>query len=144
MAITNLATSQKWVELATSSPTSGTSVSFTSIPEYKNYRIQWFGLANSSTGNYQIRFNNDSATNYAFNNANGPTSNGTTYITIEPSAVQLTISQANEISKTIEGFTGTQGTVKGFWNNQSTIDRIDVTLSTGTFTAGTIKIFGKN
>lgn len=66
MAITNLGGSNKWVELATSSPTSGSTVTFSSLASYRDYRIEWFDLTNVGGQPFAIRFNNDSGTNYAY------------------------------------------------------------------------------
>jgi hypothetical protein len=150
MGSTQIPADSPWLELATASPTSGLTVSFTSLPEYKNYRIQWFGLTrNASSSNTGVRFNSDSGSNYA-QESDGIYSEAETYISLgsQPQSLQMDIQGANEITKTIKGFTGFSNVAdfNALWNNQSKITSIDIVL-VGTavgFTGGTIKIFGKN
>jgi hypothetical protein len=150
MGSTQIPATTPWLELATASPTSGLTVSFTSLPEYSNYRIQFMGLTrNASSSNTGIRFNSDSGSNYAQESA-GIYSEAETYISLgsQPQSLQMDIQGANEITKTIKGFTGFSNVAyfNALWNNQSKITSIDVVL-VGTavgFTGGTIKIFGKN
>jgi hypothetical protein len=145
MAISQLNVVQKWTELATSSPTSGTSVSFTSIPEYKDYRFEIFGLTNNNGEEYRFRFNNDTGSNYAYFISLGANSEGTTNIQFPKKSGIVTILDANGISKTVTGWNPTVGQIFALWNNQTAINRIDIfTASTGTFTAGTIKLYGRN
>lgn len=148
MGATQIPADSPWVELGTASPTTGSTVSFTSIPEYKNYRIEWFGLTQSGSSNYAIRFNGDSSSNYATFAPSVYFSSGT-YIGAFHSAdqIQMDIEQANEVSKRIFGFSGNtnQGIFQGMWNNQSKINQISVAfVGTSTFTGGTIKIFGRS
>jgi hypothetical protein len=149
MGSTTIPAVTPWLELGTASPTTGSVVTFTSIPEYNNYRMQWFGINQSGPGsNYGIRFNGDSGTNYA-TAASGFINNPDTSIIIDNNTgeLQMDIKEANEITKRIDGFSGetNTGSFKALWNNQSKITEISVTLLTsGTFSSGTIKIFGKN
>jgi hypothetical protein len=149
MGSTQIPADSPWAELATASPTSGLTVSFTSLPEYANYRIEWFGLTWSATSaDLGVRFNSDSGSNYA-QISQGTYTQSATYISIgAPGQLQLTVNGANEVSKKIEGFSGFENTrvINAAWVNQSKITSIDVVIvgtATG-FTGGTIKIFGKN
>lgn len=145
MAISKLGGANKWVELATSSPTSGSTVTFSSLPSYKDYRIEWFGLTNSGGQPFAVRFNNDSGSNYAYLRSGQSSSAASAQIYGSGSQIQVTIFDADSISKTIEGWGGTEGEIKGFWNNQTAINRIDIIVpGSYTYTAGTIKIYGRN
>lgn len=145
MAISKLGGANKWVELATSSPTSGSTVTFSSLPSYKDYRIEWFGLTNSGGQPFAVRFNNDSGTNYAYWRSDQNDSAASAQIFGSSAQMQIDVLDADSISKTIEGWGGTEGEIKGFWNNQTAIDRIDIiAASSATYTAGTIKIYGRN
>lgn len=145
MAISKLGGAGKWVELATSSPTSGSTVTFSSLPSYKDYRIEWFGLTNSIGQPFAVRFNNDSGSNYAYWRTDQNDSAATAQIYGSGSQIQITILDADSVSKTIQGFGGSDGEIYGFWNNQTAIDRIDIiAASSATYTAGTIKIYGRN
>lgn len=145
MAISKLGGSNQWVQLATSSPTSGSTVTFSSLASYTDYRIEWFDLANSGGQPFAIRFNNDSGTNYAYWRSDQNDSAASAQVVGSTSQIQITIFDADSVSKTIDGFGGSEGEVKAFWNNQTAINRIDIiALSGATYTAGTIKIYGRN
>jgi hypothetical protein len=139
-------TTAPWVELATSSPTSGLTVSFTSIAEYANLRIEFLALATtSSTQPYRIRFNNDSGSSYSYNSGNSGSSNANaTEIQTNGRFTQITIEDANGVSKRITG-ASSNGSLVAVWNSQSVIDRIDVLTIDGTvsYSSGTIKIYGR-
>lgn len=145
MAISKLGGADKWVELATSSPTSGSTVTFSSLPSYKDYRIEWFGLTNNLAQPFAVRFNNDSGTNYAYWRSDQSDSAASAQIYGTSEQMQVDVLDADSISKTIQGWGGTEGEIKGFWNNQTAINRIDIiAASSATYTAGTIKIYGRN
>jgi hypothetical protein len=148
MGSTQIPAITPWLELATSSPTSGLSVSFTSIPEYRNLRIEFLALATtSSTSPYRIRFNNDSGSSYSYNSGanSGVNSANGTEIQTNGRFTQITIEDANGVSKRITGASSTNSLV-AVWNSQSVIDRIDVLTIDGstTYVSGTIKIYGRN
>lgn len=161
MAINTLASTQKWVELASSSPTSGSTVTFSSLTEYRDYKISYFNCNASSGAGLQLQFNNDTGNSYAFiankdsgivssdglNNAiilgnlsDGGSANAGTGV--------ITISDANQLIKTVNFFhCGNEdaNTGQGYWNSQSVINRIDLTIASGnTWTGGTIKVYGRN
>jgi hypothetical protein len=160
MAISKLGASNKWVEIASSSPTSGTTVSFTSIPEYKDLAILAYNINNggSSTG-LSVRFNNDTGNNYSKNliyqnsstsvlNIISTAATSSLYGTHSasvPVAIQLVIEGANSGLKQISGIMfDTYGYEhNGLWHSADVINRIDV-ISTATYSAGTIKLFGRN
>ena len=111
MGSTQIPASTPWLELATSTPTTGSTVSFTSLSEYNDYRVEWFALTTTAGGgatNFAIRFNGDSGTNYAYALRFGTNSLADSAIQISgPCAqTQLDINGANGASKKIFGFTG--------------------------------------
>lgn len=161
MAISRLGTSGNWVELATSSPTSGSTVTFSSLPEYRYYKISYFDMDTSSTSSvFNLRLNNDSGSNYAYISImdTDVSSDGVTTAirlglgsggsAINHSGVIL-IEDANQPIKEIDfwhaGSNGDANNGKGFWNNTAKIDRVDFLLTGGpTFSSGTVKIYGRN
>lgn len=152
MAISRIGGSTNWVELGTSSPTTGASVSFTSLAEYKNYKLYFFDIAASTTYNLQLRINNDTGNNYSStNNANSTPSfirlNGPAGSTQKMDG-EIFINDANQISKKItfwsRGDNNTANNHNALWTGQAVINRVDLLLDAGNFTQGTIKIFGRN
>lgn len=148
MGSTQIPAITPWLELASSSPTSGLSVSFTSIPEYRNLRIEFLALATTaSTQPYRIRFNNDSGSSYSYNSGTnaGVSSGNATEIQTNGRFTQITIEDANGVSKRITGASLTNLLV-AVWNSQSVINRIDILTVDGTvsYVSGTIKIYGRN
>lgn len=153
MAISTLVGSNKWIEIATSSPTSGSTVSFTSIPEYKDLLIQGFNV--EAGNNLVTRFNNDTASNYAWVRDTDQFSL-TTSIQLTRGNVdqcfQLKILDANSGPKIIDIFSGSVASAVPFrsnyqaiWNDSSVINQIDIIVSsTGSFTSGSIKLYGRN
>lgn len=157
MAISTLQGQNKWVELASSSPTSGSTVTFSSLTQYKNYKISYFNVDTSSASViFTLRFNNDSGSNYAFvNNANqgGVSGSGVqTFIELNRSSQndntgEIFIQDANELIKDITFWHSSSTAVNegyAYWNSQSVIDRIDLILTNATFSSGTIKVYGRN
>ena len=148
MGSTQIPAITPWLELASSSPTSGLTVSFTSIPEYRNLRIEFLALATTSpTQPYRIRFNNDSGSSYSYNSGanSGTSSSNATEIQSPGRFTQITIEDANGISKKITGASSANLLV-AVWNSQSVINRIDILTIDGstTYVSGTIKIYGRN
>lgn len=169
MAISTLGGRNKWVEIATSSPTSGTSVSFTSIPEYGRLQLVWFGL-DTNTSNaaaFYATFNNDTGSNYAYGKLvenstpltrliTTPSDTNISFgglFTASKASGKLLIEQSNEIFKTIS-FSHFAGVINNdqpssligdaIWNSSSAVNRIDLTISAGTFKSGSIKLYGSN
>ena len=167
MAISKLQPKSRWTEIASTSPTSGSSISFTSIPSYKELVLRWNGIVlATAAGQISITFNNDTGTNYASTSlANNSTpvtrtmfSTTTAIIagffkTVDPVSGYLKIDGANDIFKEVL-FINANGTVdsdqqgralgQGMWSEATTINRIDVTLSAGTFSSGNFKLYGRD
>lgn len=161
MAISTLAGGDKWTEIASSSPTSGSTVSFTSIPEYKDLAVLAYNINNGGTNTaLTIRFNDDSGSNYARNilwwhNVTGGGMKVTgsaiassiygTQESTQPTGFQLLIENANSPLKTIRGipYDNTGFETNGSWQSSDAINRIDI-ISSATYSAGTIKLYGRN
>lgn len=154
MSISRFTSSRKWVELATSSPTSGTTVTLSSLAEYDKYRIVCLGLSASSAVSWRI--NNDTGNNYylAANETEWDyNKNNTTNafnITNTNLTCDLIIDSANDaVYKSITGWAAQPGNntaayeVAAIWSNTATVDRIDF-ITAGTFSSGSITIYGAN
>ena len=154
MAISVLKGNVKWVELATATATSGSTVSFTSIPEYSNYLVQGFDIDGSDVGP-NVRFNNDSGSNYSWIRNSDEIGLVTTSIQVAllrlDGSFQLEILGANNPVKQIEIWSGSYvgsnklaAVIKGIWSSTDTINRIDFVLATGTYSSGSFKLYGRN
>lgn len=161
MTISNLKATQKWAELATSSPTSGSSVTFSSLTEYSNYKVSYFNANSSAGATLTLTLNNDTTSSYSWiaHKDSGTVSSDGLDTSIRlgdlgsggsatAGSGVITILDANQLIKNISYFhSGNEdaNNGQGYWNDQSVINRIDFTLSGGaTFTGGTIKVYGRN
>lgn len=153
MSISILKGSSQWVELATASSTSGSTVSFTSLPRYSNYLVQGFNI-DCTTEGPSMRFNNDTGSNYGWirnDSDTGPTANKiATVIAIDNGVFQALIMGADQVVKEIEIWSGSLSgatkfadTIKALWNDSSVINRIDF-VTPGTYSTGTFKVYGRN
>ena len=161
MTISSLVgSSNKWIEIASSSPTSGTTVSFTSVPEYKDLYVLAYGINNAgTTAQLTVRLNNDTGNNYSrnvlffysntsrmeiANSSNSSSLYGTREVQA-PAGFSMLIEGSNSPLKKITGvpYDGYGFETNGAWHSADVINRIDV-ISTATFSAGTIKLFGRN
>jgi hypothetical protein len=168
MSISRLQNKSKWIELGSASATSGTAVSFTSISSaYNDLLLTWNDAFATSAADLSVRFNNDSGTNYSFNygwqNYNGPvfsleSDGNSSEISLNgirdtyPASGHLLIEGANDIFKTItfqNCVNDASNSSDMAWNgvayywDQTAINRIDFRSSL-TFSAGTIKVYGRN
>jgi hypothetical protein len=57
-------TGDNWQLIATNTPTSGTSTSFTSLTGYRKFRLIWSALTFGGSAVAMLRFNSDSNNNY--------------------------------------------------------------------------------
>ena len=153
MAISTLKGSNKWVELATATSTSGSTVSFTSIPEYPEYLIQGFNV-DASTQGPDMRLNNDTGSNYSWIRDTTELGLVTTSIQVAvggtDASFQVHIIGANGPVKQIDiwsgstvGATKAANRIRGLWNDSSIINRIDF-ICTGTYSSGSFKVYGRN
>ena len=140
---------ETWTEVATSSPTSGSSVTLSSLPAASKLRIVGFNLTASSSAGLGLTINNDTTTSYTYAyDTTGDTTNSeiSLGVTATRFSFVLTFDPANQaIYKNGIGFSAntsdTRNNFNVLWANTAVIDRFDLTLSAGTFTAGTIKVF---
>lgn len=150
---------------------SGTTITFTSIPaDYKHLKIRINARGTTSgTHTLHMKFNNSSANYWAMHRlaGNGSTVNGGTDATstsgIRFQAVPGSDYGANlqavydieildfatDKTKVARGFNGIQGNFNfvalqsGMWNDTSAINRLDFSLSSGSFAANTnVAIYG--
>lgn len=155
-------TQANWVQLATVSPTSGSSVSFTSLAEYRNYKLYYFDVdASSSVVGFTVTFNGDTGSNYAYisttdtaQSSNGVSSSiqvgsGAGAASTNHSG-QLIVTGSNQLTKEINYWHATtsgadSNSGKASWNSSSVVNRIDLILTGGvTFSSGTVSVFGLN
>lgn len=158
MAISRLTGSRNWVELASNSPTSGSTVTFSDLARYKNYYVTGVNIDISAQTNFNITFNNDTGSNYSYLYTS---SNGAVSVTAPSTAIKtgshidtsditlkMQIQGADELVKQIEysSVSGSDVTAYGdaFWDSQSVISRIDIALASGTYSGGTFKVYGRN
>lgn len=143
---------ETWTEVATSSPTSGSSVTLSSLPAASKLRIVGFNLTGSIGGsgaNLGLTINNDTTTSYTYAyDTTGDTTNSEISLGVSATRFSfvLTFDPANQaIYKNGIGFSAntsdTRNNFNALWANTAIIDRFDLTLSAGTFTSGTIKVF---
>jgi len=155
MAISKLISQGKWVSLASSSPGSGTVVSFTSIPtSYRDLKLVVYNLNVATSGpggtyTFDVTFNNDTAANYSYVSVSDVAGGAMqTKFQLGSSSrlnncFDFIINDANQLSKRIiinqYGFRQ----LEGAYQNENPIDRIDITTNTA-ISSATIKIFGRN
>jgi hypothetical protein len=169
-ATSNGAPITSWVQLATSSPTSGSAVSFTSLSAYKQYRII-IGNLNVAAGSPALSMTlNNTASNYS-TAAGSYNSGGSFYANYGLNNTSSISINSGTFNQSYYGFTSeilidfsNQSTPKSIrysmassviatnsyvdawaiWDNTATVNRIDFSLTSSTFTSGTITVFGSN
>lgn len=165
MAFTAIPSGDVWVQIGTTqTPTSGSSVSFTSIPAVKKIRLVVQQVALTASANLNITLNNDTSAIY---NLGYTYYNGTSMTVVNNGAqndfktgrasgagnhcCDYVIDYTNQaVPKLITGVAGNNGTntnianVVNNYNSTAVITRLDLT-TTSTFNAtntGTIAIYG--
>ena len=145
MAISRLSSPvENWVEIGTSSPTSGSVVTFSSIANYRKLRVVAFKLTYSTTATVKMTFNGDTGNNYASrpDEANNYLAFGSGSATSFDVDILF---NSQTTFKRIEGWEYEYTyPYQGLWTNTAAITSIDLTLSTGTYSAGTVKLYGTN
>jgi hypothetical protein len=141
---------ETWTEVATASPTSGSSVTFSSLAATSKLRIVGFAVKSTSTsGAALLTINNDTSLSYAYGyDVTGSPANNDVQLPFDANGVSFdfTFVAANQpVYKQGSGYSAGASDQRNnynvTWANTSVINRFDVTLSAGTFTAGTIKVF---
>ena len=155
--------------IATATPTSGTSVVFSNIPQgYKHLQVRMTGRA-SANSEYQIRLNGDSGSNYAWNRLygdnNGPNAAAVASAThVITGNAQSDASEAGYMivdvaeyssttkTKTITSFYGWNagstnfriGQFSGMWNNTAAVTSVTIVITSGAnFVSGnSIALYG--
>lgn len=155
---------RNWVQLGTSTPTTGSTVSFTSLATYNFYRVVTERVVTSGNESFLIRLNNDTSSKYATTQFySGTLSSGvpalsgspTTalncgYFSVQPIFSNIVIDNTSTLT-TATGFCTSTGNVytnlDGMWSGNAQINRIDVLIGAATFSGsntGTITVYGSN
>jgi hypothetical protein len=155
------ATGNPWQTIATNTPTSGTTVTFSSIAGYKTLMLAFNNVTTASAAGYgKITFNG-SGSNYVATYLTSYVNNSSSsnsYIPLDSAqtynnkyAGYIIINDVlNSIPKTITGiswdnYTSQAGNVTGVWNDTSVLTSITLT-STGTAfsgsNTGTVTLYG--
>jgi hypothetical protein len=158
---------ETWTQIGTTqTPTSGSVVTFSSIPEYKKIRIICLAVRLTSSGTLAITLNNDATAKYANfrveDSGSGGTGNFATLSMVRAFSDaganytnDLIVNYANVAmpklvtgkgASVISGFAGTVSDLQVTYNSTATINRIDFTAE-NTFlgaNTGTIALYGAN
>jgi len=139
---------EEYILIATNSPTSGSTSTFSGLSGYKKYLI----IANAITGtaNCQIKatFNNNTSNYFGMLQATTAIYDGILCIHDSGASTgyfQLEVNYANSTTspKICTGFDRPSCQVTyGYWNNTSAITSIELVRSTGTYTGGTFSLYG--
>lgn len=146
-----------WQLVATNTPTSGTSTSFTSLTGYRKYRVIWSNLSFSGSASLMLRFNSDS-NNYYIGAASGftaATSEGwSTAAILSGYATNshygfIDVEDADKtFPKKMQGVWGDQGygygdVLNGIYIGSNAITSITLLDSSGnTISSGTVYLYG--
>ena len=148
-----------WQLIATNTTTSGSTSTFSSLSGYKEYLITWNGVSTSSNGSSYLQFNSDTGTNYfggiSLGEYDGTFQNKSDRIILNYSTIRTTLSGYisiknvnNGAPKIVAGTTSGQSEnqwqvdIDGGWLTTDTITSIVITAGAGTFSAGTMKLYG--
>lgn len=150
-------TVSKWAEIATASPTTGTTVTFSSIPEYKDLKLELIKVTTVATTQWRWRINNDTGVNYAQSYLirgtqadYGGSANQSFFALNNPNqntdmvSGEILIENANQVSKTITGWRQDLYNFGSFWFSQSIVNQLDIIITSSSFSGGTIKLYGRN
>lgn len=127
---------------------SGSSVAFSSLSGYKKYMIIAKSITNSAASTVLMTFNGTSTNYESIIEQQDRTQSGiyVSYLANDATPGWMTtINNADSSTgpKTTFGWESNySATIYGFWDNTSPITSITLTRSTGTFTGGTITLYG--
>ena len=145
--------------VATNTTTSGSTSTFSSLSGYKKYILTFEGVTLSTNANAVLTFNSSTSNYYGRaalwgeNTYSGPAGTGiplnyTTYIN-SMNGLYVIDNITNGAPRTVKGIYNTGNsagttpiTIDGGWLDTSAITSMVVTLSTGTFSAGSMKLYG--
>ena len=145
--------------IATNTTTSGSTSTFSSLSGYKEYLITWNGVSTSSNGASYLQFNSDTGTNYfggiSLGEADGTFENKSDRIRLHYSSLRTTLSGYisiknvnNGAPKIVVGTTSGnaennwQVDISGGWLTTDAITSMVITTGGGTFSAGSMKLYG--
>lgn len=140
--------------IATNSPRTGSTTTFSSLSGYKKYIVAFDGLANSSGGGMGLRFNASTSGYYGGTVIYGSTTwsatNSYIHLYYNASGVRgaVTIDNVNNgAPKIVSGTTMSQADnsemcyVEGGWLTTDVITSITI-LANGTYNAGSVSLYG--
>jgi hypothetical protein len=137
-------TSDNWQLISSSSPTSGTSVSFTSIAGYKTLMLAFKGVTTAANSFMIVRFNNDSSSG----NYNSGVGNETSIILASNTTARGGVAIIYDADKTVphkiekSNYDATH-TDTAFYTDPVAITRVDlISREASAFTAGTVYLYG--
>ena len=134
-----------WQLIGSSSPTSGTSVSFTSIAGYKTLMLAFKGITTAATSYMIVRFNNDSSSgNYSVGSGNETSiilaTNGTTARGGATIVYDADKTVPHKIERSNYDATHTD---LAFYTDPVAITRVDlISREASAFTGGTVYLYG--
>ena len=141
-----------WQLIQTNTPTSGTTSSFTSLSGYKKFMLTFNQINTASSATYRIRFNSDSGNNYGHTaTAAGSYASENSsilllgYVTGGPHSGYVLIDDVLTSSpKRVEvgGSYYVGSGSKGIWLGTSAITSIEFSISTSSFSSGSISLYG--
>ena len=148
-----------WQLIQTNTTTSGSTSTFSSLSGYKKYILTLEGVTLSTNADAVLTFNSSTSNYYGRaalwgeNTYSGPASTGiplnyTTYKT-SMNGLYVIDNVTNGAPRTVKGIYqrgdlagSVPITIDGGWLDTSAITSMVITLSTGTFSAGSIKLYG--
>jgi len=150
-------TGDNWQLIATNTPTSGTSTSFTSLSGYKKFRLIWSALTFGGSASLLCRFNSDSTDSYIGAAVGHSASTSEAWSTAaildgQSNTVHYGFIDIEDADKTfpkkMQGAWGNQSTglgdiSNGIYIGSSAITSIVITDGSGnTISAGTVYLYG--
>lgn len=148
-----------WVEIATSAPTSGSAVTFSSIPSYAYLRVVGVNLVSPGAAPLNITLNGSTSGYENRNVTLAATAVKTeTYgdskfaiITLgnatTPFHFDITINDTNKpMPKSIDNTSWASATdiIRGIWNGTATVTSLSISLNGTTYSSGNIYLYGSN
>ena len=127
---------------------SGSAVTFSSLTGYKKYMIIARSITNSAPSTVLMTFNGISTGYGSVLAATDRSTSGIFFSYLAGDTHPVSMTTINDVlsstgPKTTIGWESNYcATINGFWDNTSPITSIALTRSTGTFTGGTITLYG--
>lgn len=147
-----------WQLIQTNTTTSGTTSTFSGLSGYKEYLVAFEGVSTSSSANIKLTFNSSSSNYYGGSHlqySNGNVENATSSIYCNNAGYNNALNGIisiknvkNGAPKIVKGENLLSGggnypsEVSGGWTDISEITSITFTTSAGSFSAGSMKLYG--